>query len=108
MSASGKRGRGSPTASEAPKGKPGAVVIGGLFSLAFLGASLALQDRGSSILKLPPQWLAAAVVPVLHRPPARIGPITVSRNTSAATFLSCAYIQTIGYARPGLRYFYIH
>lgn len=65
MNASSKHDRGSPTASEVVKGKPGAVVIGGLFSLAFLGAALTLQALGSSILKLPPQWLAAAVVPVL-------------------------------------------
>jgi len=65
LNASSKHDRGSPTASEVAKGKPAAVVIGGLFSLAFLGAALTLQALRSSILKLPPQWLAAAAVPVL-------------------------------------------
>jgi hypothetical protein len=45
--------------------KPGALVIGGLGSLALLGVALTLQAQGSSILKLPTQWLAVAALPDL-------------------------------------------
>lgn len=45
--------------------RPRPLVIGGLCSLVFLGGALTLQAQGSSILKLPTQWLAVAALPVL-------------------------------------------
>src|SRR5580658_8987520 len=54
----------SPRARTTPR-HPRPLVIGGLCSLVFLGGALTLQAQGSSILRLPTQWLAVAALPVL-------------------------------------------